>query len=87
MNLSKVQRVQLDMSNDEAYALWCVLDEVYDANEVTLPEGIIILTEKLREMMDTRSIKPREHWKETRERVMKDIGEDDRHGHPPGRKT
>lgn len=75
MNLSKVERVQLDMSNDEAYALWCVLDEVHDANEVALPEAIVILTAELRKMMDYRPTKPRETFRDSRERIMQEAAE------------
>lgn len=54
MLIEEIKQVRLTMDHHEAYALWCLLDEVDDANDISLPESIRKLTSTLRGMLEAR---------------------------------
>lgn len=52
MLIEEIKQVRLTMDHHEAYALWCLLDEVDDTNDIALPESIRKLTCTPRKLMD-----------------------------------
>ncbi len=52
MRLNSVIKVQLDMTQDEAYSLWCLLDEAHSAGELAMPPSLTKLGEELKDMFN-----------------------------------